>query len=60
MLLINYKNGSGGSKKVIEKHPDNFLRETAVIFNCSTSCIHYLFKKLKITHKKIYCFQTKF
>ena len=44
-------------KKVIEKHPDNFLRETAAIFNCSTSCIHYWFKKLKITHKKKYNLQ---
>ena len=39
-------------KKVVEKYPDNFLRETAEIFNCSVSCIHYWFKKLKITHKK--------
>ena len=39
-------------KRIIEKHPDNFLRETAAIFNCSTSCIHYWLAKLNFTRKK--------
>ena len=36
----------------VKNHPDDYLREIAVVFNCSDTAIRKALKKLKITRKK--------
>ena len=35
----------------VKNHPDDYLREIAVVFNCSDTAIRKALKKLKITRK---------
>jgi len=39
-------------EKYIEEHPDDFLSEIAIHFNCSDVAVSKALRKLKITRKK--------
>ena len=39
-------------EEYIDKHPDAFLSEIAIHFNCSAMAVSKALRKLKITHKK--------
>lgn len=39
-------------KEYIKEHPDSYIKETAEVFNCSTTAIIKAFKRLGITRKK--------
>lgn len=39
-------------KQEVERNPDAYLKELAVLFNCTPQAIFYALKKLRITYKK--------
>ena len=39
-------------KEYIKEHPDSYIKETAEVFNCSTTAVIKAFRRLGITRKK--------
>ncbi|MBX9577465.1 MAG: transposase [Chthoniobacterales bacterium] len=46
-------------KKYVQKHPDHYLREIAVVFNVSSGAIFKALKSMQITFKKNSTLQRK-